>query len=58
VPSLMRIVPAGVLSTLVNAFTQAGDTGFAKAGTVTVEGQPALAPPPARHPARPRVRSR
>jgi hypothetical protein len=31
-----------VLSTLVNAFTQ-GDTGFAKAGTVTVEGQPALA---------------
>ena len=32
-----------VLSTLVNAFTQGGDTGFAKAGTVTVEGQPALA---------------
>jgi hypothetical protein len=31
-----------VLSTLVSAFTQ-GDTGFAKAGTVTVEGQPALA---------------
>jgi hypothetical protein len=32
-----------VLSTLVNAFTQGGDTGFAEAGTVTVEGQPALA---------------
>jgi hypothetical protein len=32
-----------VLSTLVNAFTQSGDTGFAEAGTVTVEGQPALA---------------
>jgi hypothetical protein len=31
-----------VLSTLVNAFTQ-GDTGFVEAGTVTVEGQPALA---------------
>jgi hypothetical protein len=32
-----------VLSTLVNAFTQGGDTGFVEAGTVTVEGQPALA---------------
>lgn len=32
-----------VLSTLVNAFTKGGDTGFAKAGTVTVEGQRALA---------------
>jgi hypothetical protein len=32
-----------VLSTLVNAFTGGGDTGFVKAGTVTVEGQPALA---------------
>jgi hypothetical protein len=31
-----------VLSTLVNAFTQ-GDTGFVEAGTVTVEGLPALA---------------
>ena len=30
-----------VLSTLVNAFTQGGDSGFAEAGTVTVEGQPA-----------------
>ena len=32
-----------VLSTLVNAFTQGGDTGFVEAGTVTDEGQPALA---------------
>jgi hypothetical protein len=32
-----------VLSTLVNAFTQGGDTGFVEAGTVSVEGQPALA---------------
>ena len=32
-----------VLSTLVNAFTHGGDTGFAAAGTVTDEGQPALA---------------
>jgi hypothetical protein len=32
-----------VLSTLVNAFTQGGDTGFVEVGTVTVEGQPALA---------------
>ena len=32
-----------VLSTLVNAFTQGGDTGFVEAGTVTEEGQPALA---------------
>jgi hypothetical protein len=31
------------LSTLVNEFIQGGDTGFAEAGTVTVEGQPALA---------------
>jgi hypothetical protein len=32
-----------VLSTLVNAFTHANDTGFVDAGTVTIEGQPALA---------------
>ncbi|HEX4289545.1 MAG TPA: hypothetical protein VH021_11550 [Trebonia sp.] len=31
------------MSTLVNEFIQGGDTGFAEAGTVTVEGQPALA---------------
>jgi hypothetical protein len=29
-----------VLSTLVNAFTQGGDTGFAKAGIVTVRASP------------------
>lgn len=27
----------------VNAFSQGGDTGFVEAGTVIVEGQPALA---------------
>jgi hypothetical protein len=32
-----------VLSTLVKEFIQGGDTGFVEAGTVTVEGQPALA---------------
>ena len=32
-----------VLSTLVNAFTQSGGTGFVEAGPVTLEGQPALA---------------
>lgn len=32
-----------VLSGLVSAFTQSGDTGFTKAGTATVDGVPALA---------------